>query len=454
MLPDIQFSPVAVSGCAINLIIAAICFYVRRFRDGRHSLSFFGSAHLVNGFVYLLIIPLPPGPALSAAFDSPYAYLLALGVVTSSACVLAGAWAISHPVRFTRKFALAVGIAYLMLVGLGLVAGTTDAFRAAMILNVLSALVSGAVFLQGRTAFYKLTGATWLVRTIMTLALTLLPTTAAGQQVFVTIGTLNVIFIAATGFGIILIELDDARRAAADASAAKSQFIANMSHELRTPLNAIIGFAELVEGRAFVPSQVQSQQYGSLILQAGHHLLSLVNTLLDMASIEAGRENLMPEPVSADEIAGECVKMLEGDARLARVILELVAVPATVTADPRALRQILLILIGNAIKFSPAETRIRIEVAAPESRTAAIRIIDQGPGMRAEDIGRIFEPFYQSGDTYSRARGGLGLGLSIAQRLAAALRGSITVESRMGAGSTFTVLLPRDTSAIVPSNAT
>ncbi|TDQ82221.1 phospho-acceptor domain-containing protein [Dongia mobilis] len=443
MLPDIQFSPVAVSGCAINLIIAAICYYVRRFRDGRQGLAFFGGAHLINGIVYLLIIPLPPGPQLSAALASPFAYLLALGVVASSACVLAGAWAIDHRLRFQRRFVLAIGIAYLILVGLGLGVGADIAFRGAMILNVCSALVAGVLFLQGRTAFYKLTGATWLLRTVMTLVLALLPPTLAGQQYFITIGILNVIFIAATGFGIILTELDDARQAASDASAAKSQFIANMSHELRTPLNAIIGFAEMVEGRAFAPTLQQSQQYGSLILQAGRHQLGLVDMLLDMASIEAGRDSLVPQSMAADKMAEECVRMLAGEADRAGVVLHTATEPITVMADPRALRQILIALINNAIKFSPAGAAVRVEVSMAGPGRTAIRVCDRGDGISLTELGRIFEPFFQAGDTYTRAKGGLGLGLAIAQRLATALGGSIAVESQPGMGSTFTLLLPR-----------
>src|SRR5690606_2823387 len=134
-----------------------------------------------------------------------------------------------------------------------------------------------------------------------------------------------------------------------------TQFIANMSHELRTPLNAIIGFSEILEGRAFSPTPEQGRHYAGLVLQSGRHLLGLVNTLLDMSSIEARRDNLQMEPARADEVLASCAAMLASEAAAKQIHLRLpAAAPAVeVLTDPRALRQILLCLIGNAVKFSP-----------------------------------------------------------------------------------------------------
>jgi two-component system cell cycle sensor histidine kinase PleC len=282
-----------------------------------------------------------------------------------------------------------------------------------------------------------------IARGVVTGSLAVLAGMAGAEATFTALGVLNVIFIAATGFGMILIELDDARQRALDADLAKSQFVANMSHELRTPLNAILGFAELLEGRAFSPSPQQASGYASLISQAGRHLLGIINSLLDMAAIEAKREKLKLETVRLDEVVASSVDLLTGEAARKGVALKLDnAGPVEIVSDARALRQILLNLIGNAVKFSPAESVVDIRLVTPGNGRLHLSIADRGPGISTSDFKRIFEPFWQAGDTYSRAYGGVGLGLAIAQRLAEALGGSIAVESRKGEGSTFTIILP------------
>lgn len=439
-----MLSPVAVAGCAINFIIAAICFYVRRRAGGRDCLDFFALAHFANTLTYALLVPVQPGAAFDAWLDGGGGYVLTLAITFAAVLFLGGTLRIRFDILAWRP--VIIGTIVISVLGclLGLVATPGTAARAAIAFNALLSLVAGSLLFLGQTPFYRLTGFSLLARAVMVALLAIMPATAEGQNLFMTIGILNVVFIAATGFGIILVELDDARRVAADANNAKTQFIANMSHELRTPLNAIIGFSEILEGRAFSPSPEQGRHYASLVLQAGRHLLGMVNALLDMASIEARRENLQPQPVRVDTLLAECVAMLAGEAGARQIRLRMppAAGAIDVTTDPRALRQILLSLIGNAIKFSPPESDVRIDIEAPADGPVVVSVTDRGPGIAAAHLARIFDPFFQSGDTYSRAKGGVGLGLAIAQRLAQALGGSIAVDSREGQGSRFSIILP------------
>jgi signal transduction histidine kinase len=330
-------------------------------------------------------------------------------------------------------------------IGIALVTTQYQSFQAVVIISTLSFLAMAAMTWRGPTAFYYMLGLTWLLRGLMGSGLAYASAFADSQAMFQTVGILNVIFISATGFALCLIELDDARLATEDADRAKTQFIANMSHELRTPLNAIIGFSELLEGRVFEPSSAQSRQYAGLIQSAGRHLLGIINALLDMASIEARRENLDFEIVYVSRLTAGAVELVGTEAERRSVVLRTLGISQTVEAatDARALRQILLNLVTNAVKFSEPNGLIEIAVTRdPAQDCCRISVRDQGPGIGADDMRRIFEPFWQAGDTFSRAHGGVGLGLSIAQRLAQALGATLSVESVKGEGSTFTIILP------------
>lgn len=451
-----MFSPVSVSGCAINLIIALVLIYIRVHRGGRDWLLVFALAHAANAITYALIIPYPHGAALTNFLNSPWGLSLSFGRIISAALTIAAALLLCHGLRPWRTTAIVTAIACAGLVAWSFLASPYAAFQAAFAIGALASLSVGIITFRGPTIFYKWLGITWIGRGAMVTILAFVSQVPGGNAWFDTIGILNVVFIAATGFSLILIELDDARRIAADASNAKTQFIANMSHELRTPLNAIIGFSEILEGRAFSPSPEQGRHYAGLVLQAGRHLLGMVDALLDMASIEARHEKLEPQSVRADAMVKECAAMLATEAANRQVRLRIAADGGSLdlVTDPRALRQILLNLMGNAVKFSPPDGEVGIEIEAPDDGPIVIRISDQGPGIAAHHLQRIFDPFFQSDDTYSRAKGGVGLGLAIAHRLAAALGGSIAVDSRLGSGSQFAVILPRSGPRIVPAPAT
>jgi signal transduction histidine kinase/CheY-like chemotaxis protein len=236
-----------------------------------------------------------------------------------------------------------------------------------------------------------------------------------------------------------LAETVEALRAA---SAAKSDFLASMSHELRTPLNAIIGFSELmisepeVDGTLAVP-----REWVEHIRSGGSHLLVLINDVLDLSKIEAGRLDLVRERIHLPHAIGESVAGLRPLADRKQLAIELVVEPAIVDVDPGRFRQILYNLLSNAIKFTPAGGSISIE-ASTVGDEVRIAVRDSGVGISTDDQARVFEEFRQVGGRAEQAAGS-GLGLALTKRLTEAHGGRVELESTVGAGSTFTVVLPR-----------
>ncbi|BCJ42384.1 hypothetical protein GCM10010168_91090 [Actinoplanes ianthinogenes] len=236
-------------------------------------------------------------------------------------------------------------------------------------------------------------------------------------------------------------ELSNSVDALTRANEAKSNFLANMSHELRTPLNAIIGFSDLMrleepEGdRRRVPADWVDHIHGS-----GRHLLGLINDILDLAKVEAGRMDLRVTPVRVDTAIEELLTGLAplfADKRLT-VMTELA--PVTALADRLRLRQIVENLLSNAIKFTPSEGTISITVTGSDT-DVTVTVADTGVGIADADAERVFEEFQQVGDP-DRHRAGTGLGLALTRRLVEAQRGEITLRSAPGQGSTFSVRLP------------
>ncbi len=237
-------------------------------------------------------------------------------------------------------------------------------------------------------------------------------------------------------------ELEEKSRQLEIASAHKSAFLANMSHELRTPLNAIIGFTRIVMRRS--REQLEAQQYENLekILASGQNLLALINAILDLAKVEAGRVEINPAPVALAAVLQHCRLTIEPlvDAGTVSLVERLDAELPRMTVDEEKLRQIVINLLSNAAKFTP---RGRIEMRAHAANGAVeIAVADTGIGISADKLERIFEEFEQVGATSTRVQGGTGLGLAIARRLARLMGGDIRVESAPGVGSTFTLTLP------------
>jgi signal transduction histidine kinase len=238
--------------------------------------------------------------------------------------------------------------------------------------------------------------------------------------------------------------LRDSLNRANEANHAKTMFLANMSHELRTPLNAIIGFSELIERQAFGPVSEKYRAYVTDILQSGRHLLSIVNQLLDMASIEANKDRLERRPMDPKAALNSAVTMIRGTAQAAGVTIDLEEgdLPATVIGNERAFRQIVANLVSNAVKFSPQGGRVRVSGRADGPDWIALTIVDQGVGMAPSDRAKLFTPFWRGENAWTRRSDGIGLGLALTRRLIEGLGGSIEVESEPGKGSRFTVRLP------------
>jgi PAS domain S-box-containing protein len=233
-----------------------------------------------------------------------------------------------------------------------------------------------------------------------------------------------------------------ARANAESANQAKTQFLAVMSHELRTPLSAVIGYADLMtEGIGGPPNPTQALYIDRIKLSAWH-LLSLIEGILSFARVEAGKETVRIASTDVAAIAAEVVSVMEGQAEAKGIQLRArlaQGVPAVAT-DPAKLRQILLNLLGNAVKFTEQGS---VELVVERSGSYALcHVRDTGPGISAEDIQRFFEPFVQGDQSNTRRSGGTGLGLTIARNFANMIGAEITVQSRPGIGSTFTLRLP------------
>ena len=227
------------------------------------------------------------------------------------------------------------------------------------------------------------------------------------------------------------------------ASAAKSQFLANVSHELRTPLNAILGYAAMtLQGVSGELSAPQRRNLSRIDANA-RHLLTLINEILDITRIEAGRMPIQVTAFNVTELLREVTTELEPIiAKSALKVETKVAsdVPA-IRSDRQKVKQIVVNLLSNALKFTPKGS-ITIRAGTSGRHSFTIDVIDTGIGIARPDQQKIFEDFRQVDSTPRRAYGGTGLGLSICKRLAAMLRGTLKVESKLGKGSTFTLMLP------------
>ncbi len=250
-------------------------------------------------------------------------------------------------------------------------------------------------------------------------------------------------------------ELRRARDQAETASRVKSEFLASMTHELRTPLNAIIGFSELIRDQPFGAIGGQYVEYAREIHASGRDLLTVINDVLDMSKIEAGRYEINDEPIDIGVKMADCCAILapqaeEGHVRLIR---EDTLVGAVVRADQRAIRQVLLNVLGNAVKFTPAGGTVSMRAELPADGSLVIVVADTGIGIDKAALLTLFEPFQQADSSITRRFGGTGLGLSISRRLMRLHDGAIEIDSVLGEGTTVRIIFPQSRVVAVPSTA-
>jgi two-component system cell cycle sensor histidine kinase PleC len=249
-------------------------------------------------------------------------------------------------------------------------------------------------------------------------------------------------------------EAHEERLKAEDASRAKSAFLANMSHELRTPLNAVIGFSEIMAKELFGPLQNdQYKQYSHDIFDSGNHLLDLINDILDMAKIEAGKLTLSPRPLDPSVAIEQAVRLTKRKAeeKNLSIVVDAENLPE-IEADHRAVKQMLLNLLSNAVKFT--DTGAIMVHARPNAEGLSLRVVDTGCGIPPEHLPRLAQPFQQVETELTRNNHGTGLGLALTKSLVEMHGGKLTIQSEVGRGTIVTITLPRRFSGSTEATAT
>jgi signal transduction histidine kinase len=239
-------------------------------------------------------------------------------------------------------------------------------------------------------------------------------------------------------------ELERARLVAEESNRVKSQFVAHMSHELRTPLNAIIGFSEMIRDALIGPLAARYRDYARDIHSSGAHLLRLINDVLDLSKVEAGRVDLHEEMVDLVKLTEDCRRLVADSVKAGRLELSIELAPhlPLIRGDELRLKQILLNLLSNAVKFTAAGGRIALTAATTVEGGVAVSVADTGIGMAPEEIPVALEPFRQLDGAFNRRFEGTGLGLPLARRLAELHAATLSLSSVKGRGTIATLTLP------------
>ncbi len=235
------------------------------------------------------------------------------------------------------------------------------------------------------------------------------------------------------------------RRKADAANKAKTEFLASISHELRTPLNAIIGFSEIVKEEILGPLGTRRyKSYAEDIYSSGTHLLSIIGDMLDLATAEAGKLSFAECEVDLCRIVDECLRMFQVPdiSHGLRISASLPPHGVIVMADPGRLRQVVINLVSNGVKFTEKGGEVSVSLRIDETGACVLSVSDSGIGMAAEDLGNATQPFYRAANPYTSARGGTGLGLPIVQKIIEWHGGQLTIQSKPGRGTVVTMRLP------------
>jgi len=251
-------------------------------------------------------------------------------------------------------------------------------------------------------------------------------------------------------------ELSQANAELARAARLKNEFFANMSHELRTPLNTILSMSELLSDGIYGEVNAEQLKAAVYIEDGGHHLLSLITDILDLSKIEAGKMELHPENIIIENVCHASMQMVKQIAmkKQVSVLFASNGDVKTIFADERAIKQILVNLLNNAVKFTPRKGKVALELQGDKiNRMANINVIDTGIGIEEHELDKLFKPFVQIDSSLNRQHEGTGLGLALVYKLAKLHGGSVQVKSKIGKGSTFTVSLPWQDNEKIPSRS-
>jgi len=238
---------------------------------------------------------------------------------------------------------------------------------------------------------------------------------------------------------------DSLRRKADAANKAKTEFLAGISHELRTPLNAIIGFSEIVKEEILGPlGTPRYKSYAEDIYSSGNHLLNIIGDMLDLATAEAGKLTFVEREFDLCAIVDECLRMFQVPdiSHGLRISASLPSHSVWVYADPGRLRQVIINLVSNGVKFTEKGGEVSVALWIDETGSCVVSVTDSGIGMAAEDLGNAMQPFYRAGNPYTSARGGTGLGLPIVQKIVEWHGGTLDIDSKPGKGTVVTMHLP------------
>lgn len=242
-------------------------------------------------------------------------------------------------------------------------------------------------------------------------------------------------------------ELRTAKRLADEATKAKSEFLATMSHELRTPLNAILGFSEMISMQVLgAEDPSRYRDYAGSIYESGSHLLEIINDILDISAVEAGKLTLHPEDIDTVTLVESAERLIQvrAEKRRLRLDVDLIDAPKRLRVDKRRVKQILINLLGNAVKFTPEGGEIKLQAHGTDEGGVSFVVSDTGIGMDAEGLAKALTLFGQVDSRLARRYEGTGLGLPLSQHLAESLGGGLKVQSTLGRGTTITVTLPAD----------
>ena len=433
-----------IAAAELTGLVAATFFAVYWLRGGRPWLlpAGVGHAFVATLYIYLLIFPVGVPPSRPRwgwiELTLPLCLVAANGFLFFGLLQLLGR---TPPRRAWAAGWTAVGVAVVVAQA---VIGPVAAFCLAVASSIAVNPVVSVLLMARGTLFYVIVGLLLFARVVFQVVVTYFAAFHVAPAVVDLLIFANLAAVVGDGFGLLLIEYDDTRRQLAEAGRAKTVFLANISHELRTPLNSIIGFADLLTEQPYGSIDKRYLAYAFDILESGRKLLSVVNQILDMTEIEARRFRFELQRLDVVDVARDALAVVQprAEQRRVRVRTDFPDAAVEAVADRRALSQVVSNLVDNAIKYSQPGGHVDVSVVASPERTARLVVADGGIGMSAEEVGNIFKPFWQSADVYTRDQTGLGLGLAVTQKLVEAMGGRVLVESAVGRGSTFTVLLP------------